>query len=79
MLNFSRPNTTEHMRHEMRSERSLQVPQFWMADYVGLMEEIAREVGLGRSDAAFGGQKGPIFPSRYQSVSSADHADAFNK
>jgi hypothetical protein len=46
-----------------------------MADYVGLMEEIAREVGLGRTDAVFGGQKGPIFPSRYPSVSTADDAD----
>ena len=57
---------TERMRHAMRYEWSLQVPQFWMADYVGLIEEFARETGITRDDSAFGGQAGPAFPSRYQ-------------
>jgi hypothetical protein len=45
--------------------RSLDVPQFWMADYVGLIDEFSRVVGVQRDDSAFGGQKGPAFPARY--------------
>lgn len=72
---LSELDTTERMRHEIIIGRSLQVPQFWMADYVGLVEEIAREAGVNRADAVFGGQKGPIFPSRYQGVNTADDAN----
>ncbi|KAJ4344762.1 uncharacterized protein N0V89_012506 [Didymosphaeria variabile] len=43
----------------------LDVPQFWMADYVGLMEEFAQRVGLQRDDSALGAG-GPLFPARYQ-------------
>ncbi len=53
---------------EAINQRSLQVPQFWMADYVGLMEELSREAGVSRNDTVFGGQSGPAFPSRYQQV-----------
>ena len=61
-------STTERMRHAIKYERSLQVPQFWMADYVGLVEEFSREVNISRNDTAFGRQAGPIFPSRYHSA-----------
>ncbi|KAJ4345098.1 hypothetical protein N0V95_005911 [Ascochyta clinopodiicola] len=61
-------DTTERMRHNMRFEGSLEVPQFWMADYIGLVEEFAREAGVKRVDTGFDGQKGPAFPSRYQGV-----------
>tara|TARA_R110002003_G_scaffold97_7_gene7791 strand:+ start:15249 stop:17108 length:1860 start_codon:yes stop_codon:yes gene_type:complete len=54
----------ELMRAAMR-QKSPQVPQFWMADYVGLVEEFARLAGTERRDDAFGGQTGPAFPSRY--------------
>lgn len=46
-------------------DRALDIGQFWMADYVGLVEEFARSVGLQRDDSVFG-QGGPLFPSRYQ-------------
>ncbi|KAF1924401.1 uncharacterized protein M421DRAFT_281828 [Didymella exigua CBS 183.55] len=68
-------DTTERMRHQLRSEGSLQVPQFWMADYVGIIEEIAREAGVTRKDSAFGGQNGPVFPSRYQGSGTDNEAD----
>lgn len=68
-------DTTERMRHQLRFKGSLQVPQFWMADYVGIVEEIARGAGVKRRDAAFSGQKGPVFPSRYQCSSTDDDAD----
>jgi hypothetical protein len=58
-------NDAQQMRKAVK-ERSLQVPQFWMADYVGLVEEMARKSGTARDDAAFGGPIGPVFPSRYQ-------------
>lgn len=57
---------TERVRHAMRYEYSLQIPQFWMSDYVGLVEELAREAGVTRDDSVFDGQQGPAFPSRYQ-------------
>jgi hypothetical protein len=59
---------TKRMQEAM-NQRSLQVPQFWMADYVGLMEEFARGTGVSRDDSLFDGQTGPAIPSRYQ------HAD----
>ncbi|KAF2134097.1 nucleotide-binding domain-containing protein [Dothidotthia symphoricarpi CBS 119687] len=61
-----RLSDTAQMRQAIQRDHSLQVPQFWMSDYIGLIEEFARETGMTRSDAAFGGQSGPAFPSRYQ-------------
>jgi hypothetical protein len=52
---------TKRMQEAM-NQRSLQVPQFWMADYVGLLEEFARETEVSRDDSLFGGQTGPAFP-----------------
>lgn len=69
-------DTTERMRHKIQFEGSLQVPQFWMADYVGLVEELAREAGVERIETVFDGQKGPVFPSRYQSASTNVEAGA---
>jgi hypothetical protein len=45
--------------------RDLSIPQFWMADYVGLVEEFSRNVGSRRNDGCFAGQTGPLFPARY--------------
>ncbi|CAG5174732.1 uncharacterized protein ALTATR162_LOCUS10902 [Alternaria atra] len=64
---------TKRMQEAM-NQRSLQVPQFWMADYVGLMEEFARETGVSRDDSLFGGQMGPAFPSRYQHAATSSQA-----
>jgi hypothetical protein len=36
-----------------------------MMDYLGLVEEFARLTDTERNDTTFGGQSGPIFPSRY--------------
>lgn len=71
---LDRFDTTQSMRHKLQSEESLQIPQFWMADYVGILEEVAREAGIERADALFGGQKGPVFPSRYQTSSTSGDA-----
>ncbi|KAH6612765.1 hypothetical protein C7974DRAFT_418699 [Boeremia exigua] len=67
--------TTERMRHQLQFDGSLQVPQFWMADYVGLVEEIAREAGVKRVDVMFDGQMGPAFPSRYQNTNTSSEAE----
>jgi hypothetical protein len=32
------------------------VPQFWMADHAGLVEELSRAIGVQRDDSAFGGK-----------------------
>lgn len=56
-------------------EDPLQFPQFWMTDYVGLMEEFAREAGLTRDDSAFDNkQTGPAFPARYQGANTGPQA-----
>ncbi|KAF2184964.1 hypothetical protein K469DRAFT_665728 [Zopfia rhizophila CBS 207.26] len=41
------------------------VPQFWMNDYVGLVEGFSRDVGIRRDDSAFGSREGPSFAARY--------------
>ena len=45
--------------------RDLSIPQFWMADYVGLVEELSRDAGCRRNDGCFDGQTGPLIPARY--------------
>jgi hypothetical protein len=65
----------QQMRLALKA-KSPSVPQFWMMDYVGLVEEFARETGTKRSDAAFGGQTGPIFASRYQGPGTGGEAAA---
>ncbi|KAI8936083.1 hypothetical protein NX059_007582 [Plenodomus lindquistii] len=60
------------MREAMKDECALQVPQFWMSDYVGFVEQFAREVGIARNDQGFGHQLGPAFPARYCSSKTAD-------
>ncbi|RMZ73907.1 FMO1 Flavin-containing monooxygenase [Pyrenophora seminiperda CCB06] len=55
-------------------EKSLQIPQFWMVDYVGLMEEFARETNMTRDDSAFKGPTDPAFPSRYQGTNAGSEA-----
>lgn len=62
------------IREALNSANSLQVPQFWMSDYVGFMEEFAREAGLTRDDSLFCRKKGPVFPARYQSGSTGTDA-----
>ncbi|KAF2013608.1 hypothetical protein BU24DRAFT_442612 [Aaosphaeria arxii CBS 175.79] len=43
----------------------LDVPQFWMMDYVGLIDEFSRLASIPRNDTTFPGQSGPAFASRY--------------
>lgn len=73
---FNQFDVSEKMRSTLQSEHALQVPQFWMADYVGIVEEIAREGAINRADAAFGGPRGPIFPSRYQGTDTSEDASS---
>ncbi|KAF2854481.1 hypothetical protein T440DRAFT_234449 [Plenodomus tracheiphilus IPT5] len=61
-----RGDETRVMREALKDKRSLQVPQFWMSDYVGLVEQLARAVGISRDDYGLGHQRGPIFPARYR-------------
>lgn len=56
------------------NNRTPDVPQFWMADYVGLVEEFARNVGMQRADSAFSSQLSPLFPSRYQGSNTDEEA-----
>ncbi|KAH3955023.1 hypothetical protein HBH98_036080 [Parastagonospora nodorum] len=54
----------ENMRAAIKV-KSLQVPQFWQADYVGLVEDFARHTGVVRNDSTFGDGTGPVFAARY--------------
>ncbi|KAF2876158.1 hypothetical protein BDV95DRAFT_602174 [Massariosphaeria phaeospora] len=58
---------TRNTREAMK-KRDLDVPQFWMGDYVGMMEELARSTGMERNDNGFDGQNGPVYPGRYTDV-----------
>ena len=54
----------ENMRAAIKA-KSLQVPQFWQSDYVGLVEEFSRHTGVVRNDSTFGDGTGPAFAARY--------------
>ncbi|KAF2759401.1 hypothetical protein EJ05DRAFT_527607 [Pseudovirgaria hyperparasitica] len=43
--------------------RNLAAPQYWMGDYVGLMESLSKQIGITRD----GEQEGPVIPARYTS------------
>ena len=49
---------SESVREALKN-RSRHVPQFWMADHAGLVEELARALGVQRDDSAFGGKTYP--------------------
>lgn len=72
--NLQQQNDATGMRNAMKA-RSLQVPQFWMMDYVGLVEELTRATDTSRADSPFGGQAGPAFASRYGSATKHPEAD----
>jgi hypothetical protein len=61
---------------EALDKNPLAVPQFWMGDYVGLLEELSRGTGSTRDDASLGHGKGPAFPSRYFSGHKSAEASA---
>jgi hypothetical protein len=44
------------VREAIRS-KDPDVPQFWMGDHAGLVEELSRIIGVQRDDSAFGGKK----------------------
>lgn len=68
----------EAMRRAI-ADRSLQVPQFWMMDYVGLVEEFARLSCTKRNDTTFSGQSGPVFPARYAATERNNDASSVVK
>jgi hypothetical protein len=43
------------VREAIKSQ-SRHVPQFWMADHAGLVDELSRVIGVQRDDSAFGGE-----------------------
>ncbi|KAK7532022.1 flavin-containing monooxygenase-like protein [Phyllosticta citribraziliensis] len=69
------PNPPDHASEaelaEMRALRAAivknttNVPQFWQGDFVGLMEEFARNLAIDRNDTGFDARAGPVFPARY--------------
>jgi hypothetical protein len=46
-------------------EKDTSVPQFWMADYVGLMEQLSRMAHVTRNNFAFEDPVGYVYPARY--------------
>lgn len=64
----------EQMRDAIK-QKSLRVPQFWMMDYVGLVEELSRATGIIRDDTIFGGQHGPAFAARYAARHASEHTN----
>lgn len=56
----------QKMRMALKTDPT-NVPQFWMGDYLGLVEELARQTHVDREDSRLGYGKGPVFPARYSS------------
>jgi len=50
---------------EAMQARGLDVPQYWFGDYLGYMEELARELQLQRNDGHFAEREGAVSPARY--------------
>ena len=48
-------------------ERDVRVPQTWIADYCGYLEQTARTLDLENNDGSFTKRQGPAIPSRYLS------------
>lgn len=55
---------------------STSVPQYWMGDYVGIMESLAANLSITRDDSGFSGRAGPCIPARYADGAGADRRDA---
>ncbi|KAF2242653.1 hypothetical protein BU26DRAFT_129889 [Trematosphaeria pertusa] len=76
----ARPETSDlsesRLIRQAIKDRALDLPQFSMGDYVGLMEEFSRATNVERHDYALGLQEGPAFPARYVDLSTDN--DAFN-
>jgi uncharacterized NAD(P)/FAD-binding protein YdhS len=55
------------LRKSMQA-RDLDIPQYWFGDYLGYMEELARELQLRRNDRPFASEReGAVSPARYLS------------
>ena len=48
-------------------ERNPSIPQYWMGDFVGIMEEGNRLLSTPRDDSIFASHEGCAFPARYPS------------
>ncbi|KAJ9645351.1 hypothetical protein H2199_003357 [Coniosporium tulheliwenetii] len=57
-------------------QSSPSVPQYWMGDYVGIMEGLAADLSISRDDSGFGGRVGPCIPARYAGGAGIDHREA---
>lgn len=57
-------------------QSSPSVPQYWMGDYVGIMEGLAADLSISRDDSGFGGRAGPCIPARYAAGAEIDHREA---
>lgn len=70
--NVAVPRSYEHeeellqLRQSME-DRGLEVPQYWLGDHLGYLEDIAKELSLKRNDHGFGEREGCSSPARYLS------------
>lgn len=62
-LDYEEPDMVE-LRAAMRQNRT-DVPQFWMRDYLQMVECLAQRHGIERADEGFGPRSGPIAAARY--------------
>ncbi|KAH8731543.1 hypothetical protein GQ44DRAFT_671522 [Phaeosphaeriaceae sp. PMI808] len=68
----------EKMRSSLKIT-PISVPQFWMNDYVGFVEEFARSTGIERNDTTLGAGKGPVFAARYADRNADSDPEGVNK
>lgn len=62
-LAYEEPNMYE-LRKAILESRS-DVPQFWMRDYLSIVDSLAGRHGIKRDDSGFGERAGPITAARY--------------
>jgi hypothetical protein len=54
-----------HKMRQAMKDRDPDVPQFWFNDYLGYLDDIAKDLGAGRNDNAFKEREGCTSPARY--------------
>ncbi|KAF2749348.1 hypothetical protein M011DRAFT_493076 [Sporormia fimetaria CBS 119925] len=67
---FTDTTESQAIRTALKAGDFAHVPQFWMPDYIGMMEEFSRTAHIQRDDSLFPAQTGPVFPARYPTTDS---------
>lgn len=68
---YEKPDELLQLRETMR-QKGLDVPQYWLGDHLGYMEDIANELKLERNYGNFASREGMPSPARYISSTTTE-------